>query len=156
MILCIRVFKRSLVVIPRTLRISNGISSSLMTFARMASSISWLIYAILSDKRTIFPSSVCGIILVWWFNIPSRTSHVRFSPLPSFSSFSTIRTLCSLWRYPSSHSSFKIRSPAWPNGVCPKSWPNAMASTKSSFRRSAFAMVRAFCDTSNVWVRRVL
>ena len=41
-----------------------GISSSSRIIARIASSISELTYAILSDRRTIFPSSVCGIVRV--------------------------------------------------------------------------------------------
>ena len=48
-----------------------------------------------------------------------------------------------------------VTSPAWPKGVCPRSCPNAIASTSDSFRRSAFAIVLAFCDTSSAWVSRV-
>ena len=32
------------------------------------------------------------------------------------------------------------RSPAWPNGVCPRSWPSAIASVSSSCSRSTLAM----------------
>lgn len=41
-------------------------------------------------------------------------------------------------------------------GVWPRSWPKAMASTRSSFRRRALAMVRPICATSRVCVMRVL
>ena len=46
-------------------------------------------------------------------------------------------------------------SPACPNGVCPRSCPSAAASTRSSFRRSARAIVRPICATSSVCVSRV-
>ena len=46
----------------------------------------------------------------WWFKIPSRTSQVRFSPFPSFSSCSTMRTLCSLCRNPTDETSFNTNS----------------------------------------------
>ena len=38
----------------------------------------------------------------------------------------------------------------------PRSCPSAIASTRSSFRRSALAIVRAICDTSSVCVSRFL
>ena len=41
-------------------------------------------------------------------------------------------------------------SPAWPKGVCPRSWPSAMASVRSSLSRSARAMLRAMPATSRV------
>ena len=55
-----------------------------------------------------------------------------------------------------SYSSSRIPSPICPNGVWPKSCPNAMASTKSSFNCNAFAMVLAVWATSKVWVSLVL
>ena len=49
----------------------------------------------------------------------------------------------------------RARSPAWPKGVWPRSWPRAMASVRSSLSWRARAMVRAMRLTSRVWVRRV-
>src|SRR3954452_7904130 len=43
----------------------------------------------------------------------------------------------------------------WPNGAWPRSCPRPIASTRSSFRRSARATVREIWVTSSVWVRRV-
>ena len=45
--------------------------------------------------------------------------------------------------------------PAWPKGVCPRSWPKAIASAKSSFSRRARVIVRAMRATSSVCVMRV-
>ena len=88
--------------------------------------------------------------------IPSRTSQVRFSPSPCFSRHSTTRTLCEIvLETREGFSRFSANSPAWPKGVCPRSWPRAMASTRSSFSRRALAMVLAFWDTSRVWVSLV-
>ena len=47
------------------------------------------------------------------------------------------------------------RSPAWPKGVCPRSWARAAASVRSSLRPNPRAMVLAIRDTSKVWVIRV-
>ena len=54
-----------------------------------------------------------------------------------------------------SYISLRMRSPACPNGVCPRSCPSAIASTRSSFSLSALAIVLAFCDTSSVCDIRV-
>ena len=78
--------------------------------------------------------------------MPSRTSRVRLRPAPSRSSTSTTRrlwTLCSKrrpWRSRSSAS--RAASPAWPKGAWPRSWPMAMASTRSSLSARARATVR--------------
>ena len=48
-----------------------------------------------------------------------------------------------LRRNPNGQTSSSARSPACPNGVCPRSCPSAIASVKSSFSRSARATVRA-------------
>ena len=45
----------------------------------MASSMSWLMYAIRSTSRTIRPSSVAGGSSPVWRRMPSRTCSVRFS-----------------------------------------------------------------------------
>jgi hypothetical protein len=87
--------------------------------------------------------------------MPSRTSAVRFSPCPSFSSTSTTRSDWCTWWKPPGTTSFSTRSPACPKGVCPRSWPITMASTSMSLRRRALAMERATWATSSVWVRRL-
>mgnify|MGYP002134800931 CR=1 FL=1 len=46
-------------------------------------------------------------------------------------------------------------SPAWPNGVCPRSCASASVSAKSSFKPSERQIERAICDTSRLWVSRV-
>ena len=46
---------------------------------RIASSMSWLMYATRSTMRTILPSSVSGSTSPVCLRMPSRTSHVRFS-----------------------------------------------------------------------------
>ena len=71
--------------------------------------MSWLMYATRSTMRTIFPSSVSGSVGPVWLRIPSRTSAVRFSPRPSFSSTSTIRSECSLWRNRAAESLLQLR-----------------------------------------------
>ena len=68
--------------------------------ARIASSMSWLMYATRSTMRTILPSSVSGSTGPVCLRMPSRTSHVRLRPRPSRSSRSTTRSECSLWRKP--------------------------------------------------------
>ena len=60
---------------------------------RIASSMSWLMYATRSTIRTIFPSCVSGSSAPVCLRIPSRTSDVRLSR-------SAIRSDCSLWRKP--------------------------------------------------------
>ena len=45
--------------------------------------------------------------------------------------------------------SFKTSSPAWPKGVCPKSWERLRVSHKSSFKLKCLARVREICATSN-------
>ena len=78
-----------------------GRSSAASMPARIASSMSWLMYATRSTMRTIFPSSVSGSSGPVCLRIPSRTSSVRLSPRPSRSSVSTTRSECSLCRKPS-------------------------------------------------------
>ena len=46
-------------------------------------------------------------------------------------------------------------SPAWPNGVWPRSWASATASPRSSSSRKVRQIVRAICATSSEWVSRV-
>ena len=91
--------------------------------------------------------------------MPSRTSHVRLSPRPSRSSRSTTRSECSLCRKPrpprSRTTSSSACSPACPNGGWPRSWPSPIASTRSSFSRSARATPRAMPVVSSVCVSRV-
>ena len=60
--------------------------------------------------------------------MPSRTSALRFSPCPSRSSCSTTRSDCLTWWKPSGMSFASTFSPAWPNGVWPRSWPITIAS----------------------------
>ncbi len=52
-------------------------------------------------------------------------------PCPSFSRISTTRSDCSLWRNGSARHLAERDLPAWPKGVCPRSWPKAIASAKS-------------------------
>ena len=140
---------------PKTSVCSLGRSFSCRTPARKASSMSWLIYAILSAYFTTTPSKVDAIFEPVWFTMPSRTSNVRFIPFPSCSTTSTTRRLCSKCLNPVGLKLSSALSPEWPNGVCPKSCPIAIASTRSSFKRRARAMVLAICETSSVWVSRV-
>ena len=131
----------------------------LRTPARIASSMSWLMYATRSTIRTILPSSVSGESGPVWWRIPSLTSSVRFRPWPSFSSTSTIRSECSLWwnlrPKRSCNCASSASSPVWPNGGCPRSWPRPIASTRSSFRPSARATPREIPVVSSVCVMRV-
>ena len=53
----------------------------------------------------------------------------RFSPAAP----PPARTACS-GQSPRASARSAARSPAWPKGVCPRSWPRAMASVRSSFR----------------------
>ena len=66
---------------------------------------------------------------------------------------------CSLWRKwrpkCSCSASSSASSPACPNGVWPMSWPSPIASTRSSFSRSARATTREIADVSSVCVIRV-
>lgn len=45
-------------------------------------------------RRTTWPSSVAAGVPLVWQRMPLRTSQVRFSPWPFFSSRSTTRTDC--------------------------------------------------------------
>ena len=113
---------------------SRGRSSARRMPKRIASSMSWLMYATRSTMRTILPSSVSGSSWPVCLRMPSRTSHVRFSD-------SAMRSDCSLWRKPrpnrSRRHSSSASSPAWPNGGWPMSWPRPIASVRSSFSCSA-------------------
>ena len=84
--------------------------------------------------------------------MPSIVSWHKFI----FSKTSTTLTLCILWWKPLLTSSFNTPSPQCPKGVCPKSWPSEIASTKSSFKFKALAIVLAIWATSSVWVNLVL
>ena len=81
---------------------------------------------------------------------------MRLRPRPSRSSTSTTRSECSLWRKRrpkrSRRASSSASSPACPNGVCPRSWPSPIASTRSSFSRSARATPREIPVVSSVCV----
>ena len=88
--------------------------------------------------------------------MPSRTSQVRFRPLPIvLEHVDDAQALLVVIEAAGHERRSSTRSPAWPNGVWPRSWPSAMASVSSSCRCSTLAMVRAICDTSSVCVRRV-
>jgi len=141
---------------PSTAMSSAGRSPGASTPARTASSMSWLMYAMRSTRRTILPSSVAGSPApLEWRRMPSRTGSVRLRS----SSTSTTRSECSLWRNPvpkrSRRQASSTASPMCPNGGWPRSCPTPMASVRSSLRRSARATVRETCVTSSVWVSRV-
>ena len=149
---------------PSTSVAAGGRSSSSSIPARKASARSWFRYATASDSLHTWPSrdSPSGTLSpkkspggFEWSAMPWRTCSVRFSPLPSFSSRSTTLRLWAAWRYPPSCSLFTSLSPTWPNGVCPRSCPSAIASVRSSLRFRALEMVRAIWATSRVWVSRV-
>ena len=64
--------------------------------------------------------------------MPSRTSFVRFSPLPFFSShLHHPDALLIMGKTLRDRSRSVLYSPAWPKGVCPRSWPRAMASVRA-------------------------
>ena len=66
-----------------------------------------------------------------------------------------MRKLCRKCLNPPGCSWLRLNSPAWPNGVWPRSWPSAMASVRYSLSERQTAMVRAICETSSTWVSRV-
>ena len=71
------------------------------------------------------------------------TSQCRFSPRPSlFYRFHHSHTL--LIVFETSRAKFISARSLMPEGVCPRSYPRAIASTSSSLSRSAFAIVLAF------------
>ena len=95
---CTNLSIRRAAVAPSSATSSAGSRSGSSTPARIASSMSWLMYATRSTSFTIRPSSVAGAVGPVWFRMPSRTSCVRFSPRPSRSRCSTMRSECSLCR----------------------------------------------------------
>ena len=116
-------------------------------------------YAILSENRTIFPSMVAGFSgRSVGLTFRRGLSLVRFpNPLSPFF-FQDLHhpdallivgeaVLADLIQY--------VITPACPKGVWPRSCPKAIASVRDSFIRSAFAIVLAIWDTSNVWVSLV-
>ena len=52
-------------------------------------------YAVQKYKEIVIPKA-----WNWWFLMPSRTSKVRFNPLPFFSKCSTTLILCAQWSNP--------------------------------------------------------
>ena len=88
------VVMRWLLVTPSTRVASPGRAAASSTPAETASSMSWLRKAMWSAMRTVRPSMVRAQAPFVWVTMPLRTSHERFSPLPSFSSTSTTRRLC--------------------------------------------------------------
>ena len=62
------------------------------------------------DDADDLSSGVSGSVGPVWLKIPSRTSVVRFRPWPSFSSTSTMRRECSLWRKPHAELLWSCRS----------------------------------------------
>ena len=114
--------------------------------------MSWLMYATRSTSRTMRPSSVSGSTGPVCVRIPSQTSWVRLS-------LRAIRCDCSLCRKRSPNrdlsAASSASSPAWPNGVWPRSCPSPIASVRSSFSASARATTREIAVVSSVCVIRV-
>ena len=101
------------------------------------------------------PSPRISLLDLEWVTMPCRTSQVRFNPFPPFSRWSTTRRLWRLCRKPGGYSRSNTSSPMCPKGEWPRSCPRAMASTRSSFRFSARAIVRPIWATSSVCVNLV-
>ena len=66
--------------------------------------------------------------------MPSRTSQVRLRPCAVvLEHVDDAQALLVVLEAAGHRASSSTRSPAWPNGVCPRSWPSAMASVSSSW-----------------------
>ena len=87
-----------------------------------------------------------------WHKIPSSVCRLRFHPNPLRSTLSRNWTLWTLWWNAPipwfRHNFARQRSPSWPKGAWPISWPRAMASIKSSFKLRYRPMVRAIFETN--------
>ena len=127
---------------------SRGRSPAARMPARIASSMSWLMYATRSTMRTILPSSVsgssgAGVLEDPVAHLPREVQAAAVALEPLDDAERVLVVAEPARRRARAASSSSACSPAWPNGGWPRSWPRPIASTRSSFSRSARATPRA-------------